>query len=92
MRRDGERHLLPYRVRRAAARYYLLAGSNVGGVKGGEYAYLDHESGEWVPHQRVFNMVTGCGGDSDTVEISELQARDWIRENVSEIDFRLIDM
>lgn len=44
-----------------------------------EYAYLDHESGNWIPHPAVCDAVTGYRGDADTREITEKQAQALIR-------------
>ena len=60
----------------SAVRYYLMGSgslhSNIARVHGHEFSYLDHETGDWVPHPAVFDSVTF---EPDTVPISLAEAK-----------------
>jgi hypothetical protein len=48
--------------------------------------YLDKESGQWVEDSFTWRHITGIGGDADAREITEAEARQWIKENPPHLD------
>ncbi len=77
-----------------AVKYYLMGtgpSANLARVNGQEYAYLKHESGEWIPHPAVADSVTGMRGDAETFEITLDQARKWVKRAVPTIEPAWID-
>jgi len=72
-----------------ATQYYLMGTgptTNLARKNGQEYAYLRHETGEWIPHARVADRVTGHRGDSGIREITLAQARKWVKQAVPTIE------
>lgn len=58
-------------------KYYLIAGrNNVARAVDTEYSYLDHETGQWVRNNSLFDDIHF---EPATVEITESRAKKWVK-------------
>ena len=44
--------------------------------------YLDKTTGEWVRDAFTWRHLNGIGGDSDSEEVDEKEARKWVHKNL----------
>lgn len=58
--------------------YTIIGGRNVVRAVGVVLSHLDHETGEWVENNTLFDNITF---EASTKEITEKKAKDWVAEN-----------
>jgi hypothetical protein len=68
------------------AKYFLLGGGlNVVREIDAQYAYSNHQTGNWISDNKLIGPVTGYDGDAATYEVSLEQAQASVSQQLANL-------